>query len=259
VALRKAKLINNAAFVHLALRYENPFCDHPIILIPKEFALRWQIPESSVYEAIAKLKENHAITIRSGKITIEWANSDDSQQASDSENPEKFWNPRKNSENSEKRASKPAQGKNSKALQTIQTIQTFTDSLSETEREKFLEFGLKKASELPKPPALPEKWIERNFKELHVQFRKEVSEAILPSQEWEDWRETLLMQHQKLKARLNELKEQELHLAQKMKMPGTCDRTANDNREVAIRHSEIKNADPQKLVAAAHDYLGDDD
>jgi len=57
LALRKSKLINNAAFVHLALRYENPYCNRPITIIPKEFALRWQIPESSVYEAIAKLKE----------------------------------------------------------------------------------------------------------------------------------------------------------------------------------------------------------
>ncbi|WP_414590052.1 hypothetical protein [Scytonema sp. PCC 10023] len=56
IALRKAKLINNAAFVHLVLRYENPYCDRLITVIPKEFALRWLLPESSVYEAIAKLK-----------------------------------------------------------------------------------------------------------------------------------------------------------------------------------------------------------
>jgi hypothetical protein len=42
-----------------------------------------------------------------------------------------------------------------------------------------------------------------------------------------------------------------------MKMPGTSDRIANDNREVAIRHSEILNADPNKLAAAAHKHLGD--
>jgi hypothetical protein len=53
MALRKAKLINNAAYVHLALRTENPFCDRPVEVIPKEFALRWQIPEVSVYKAIA--------------------------------------------------------------------------------------------------------------------------------------------------------------------------------------------------------------
>ncbi len=59
LALRKAKLHNNAAKVHLALRYENPFCvrqkaavlEHrPIEIVPKEFALRWFIPENSVYE-----------------------------------------------------------------------------------------------------------------------------------------------------------------------------------------------------------------
>ncbi|MFK0731317.1 MAG: hypothetical protein ACIWVG_09165 [Gloeotrichia echinulata HAB0833] len=107
IALRKTKLINNSAFVHLALRYENPFCDRPITVIPKEFALRWQMPESSVYEAIAKLKDSHAINIRSGKVTIEWAYSqeeefNDSQQEYNSENPENFWKSRNDSENPEK-------------------------------------------------------------------------------------------------------------------------------------------------------------
>nr|MDZ8061321.1 hypothetical protein [Nostoc sp. EkiNYC01] len=107
IALRKTKLINNSAFVHFALRYENPFCDRPITVIPKEFALRWQIPESSVYEAIAKLKDSHAINIRSGRVTIEWAysqqdESNDSQQEDNSGNPENFWESRKNSGSSEK-------------------------------------------------------------------------------------------------------------------------------------------------------------
>jgi hypothetical protein len=217
VALRKAKLINNAAFVHLALRYENPFCDRPIVVIPKEFALRWQIPESSVYEAIAKLKENHAINIRSGRVTLEWA-SDDSQQTSNSENPEKLRKPRKNSGipekilesqknlrksrknsgSSENRASKPAQCKDSRNLQTIQTYSNFFQTLSESRREKFLEFGLKKAAELPKPPTLPQKWVERNFKELYAEFSKQFGEAVAPSQDWanhprrDEWLEEML-------------------------------------------------------------------
>jgi hypothetical protein len=218
VALRKAKLINNAAFVHLALRYENPFCDRPIVVIPKEFALRWQIPESSVYEAIAKLKENHAINIRSGRVTLEWA-SDDSQQASDSENPEKLRNPRKNSEipekitesqkklrnprknsgSSENRDSKPAQCKDSRNLQTIQTYSDFFQTLSEGEREKFLEFGLKKAAELPKPPTLPQKWVEQNYNELYEQFKKTPEgKKIARLQDWEnhprrdEWLEEML-------------------------------------------------------------------
>lgn len=72
MALRKVKLINNAAYVHLALRYENPYCDRPIEVIPKEFALRWQIPEVSVYKAIAKLKELGILNIKSGKLVIDW-------------------------------------------------------------------------------------------------------------------------------------------------------------------------------------------
>lgn len=72
IALRKAKLINNAAYIHLALRYENPFCDRPVQIIPKEFALRWRIPEVSVYKAIARLKELGILNIKSGKLIIDW-------------------------------------------------------------------------------------------------------------------------------------------------------------------------------------------
>ncbi len=73
IALRRSRLINNAAFVHLALRYENPFCDRPIEIFPKEFAFRWGIPEVSVYKAIGKLKDYGIIKTRSGKVTIEWS------------------------------------------------------------------------------------------------------------------------------------------------------------------------------------------
>ena len=72
MAMRKAKLINNAAYVHLALRNENPFCDRPVEIRPKEFALRWQIPEVSVYKAIAKLKDLCVLAIKAGKIIVEW-------------------------------------------------------------------------------------------------------------------------------------------------------------------------------------------
>jgi hypothetical protein len=144
MAMRKAKLINNTAFVHLALRYENPFCDKAISLIPKEFALRWQIPESSVYEAVGKLKSCNAISIKSGKLTIEWVNSQeddtiDSQEDDNSESSEKILesqkklrNPRKNSESSENQPPEPA---TSKASEVPQTIQTKTDLTDTTEAE----------------------------------------------------------------------------------------------------------------------------
>ncbi|HEY9670476.1 MAG TPA: hypothetical protein V6D11_03465 [Waterburya sp.] len=53
---------------------------------------------------------------------------------------------------------------------SLQTYTDFLQTLSDTEREKFLEFGLKKAAELPKPPTLPRKWIERNWQELSAEF-----------------------------------------------------------------------------------------
>ena len=193
VALRKAKLINNAAFVHLALRYENPWCDRKITVIPKEFAMRWQMPESSVYEAIAKLKEASAINIKSGRITIEWANSqqddsDDSQQEENSGNPEKFWESRKNSGSSEKRRSEPSCSKGSETLQINHIYLDFIKTLSDSEREEFLKFGEKRATELKNPPVqLPQKWIEKNWEELAAQWYKSIGQTS-PAQnhKWEN-------------------------------------------------------------------------
>lgn len=79
IKLREVKLINNAAYVHLALRYENPFCDRPVQIVPKEFALRWRIPESSVYKAIAKLKDLGILNIKSGKLVIDWVIKSENQ------------------------------------------------------------------------------------------------------------------------------------------------------------------------------------
>jgi hypothetical protein len=83
IKLREVKLINNAAYVHLALRYENPFCDRPVQIIPKEFALRWRIPESSVYKAIAKLKDLGILNIKSGKLVIDWVIKSENQVLKD--------------------------------------------------------------------------------------------------------------------------------------------------------------------------------
>ncbi|MEN9520932.1 MAG: hypothetical protein RLZZ381_3520, partial [Cyanobacteriota bacterium] len=83
IKLREVKLINNAAYVHLALRYENPFCDRPVQIIPKEFALRWRIPEVSVYKAIAKLKDLGILNIKSGKLVIDWVIKSENQVLKD--------------------------------------------------------------------------------------------------------------------------------------------------------------------------------
>jgi hypothetical protein len=181
IALRQAKLINNTAFVHLALRYENPFCDRSIAVIPKEFAIRWLLPESSVYEAIGKLKESNAITIKSGKFTIQWVNS---QQEENSENPEKLRDLRKNSENPEKilesqkklwdlrknsgipenRPPKPSPSKESSSLQTIQTYSDFIQTLSDHERGIFLNYCQEKTKNLRQEINDLEAWLAHKNK-----------------------------------------------------------------------------------------------
>lgn len=80
-----------------------------------------------------------------------------------------------------KRSLKPKPDKDSSPYQTINTYSNFINPLSETEREKFLEFGLKKAAELPKPPALPKRWVERNWQELSAEFKKSVPPSL---QDW---------------------------------------------------------------------------
>ncbi|MDJ0617062.1 MAG: hypothetical protein QNJ63_10000 [Calothrix sp. MO_192.B10] len=136
MALRKSKLINNAAYVHLALRYENPFCDRPIEIVPKEFSLRWLIPESSVYEALGKLRKLEIINIKTGKVVVQWVSSQqteliDCQQAVDSDNPELITESqnelrdfRTDSGTSETQDSKPLPLEDSGSLQTLQNIQT---------------------------------------------------------------------------------------------------------------------------------------
>ncbi|NJN11537.1 MAG: hypothetical protein HC815_27605 [Richelia sp. RM1_1_1] len=66
---------------------------------------------------------------------------------------------------------KPAPDNNSS------TPHIYTDNiqtLSESERESFLEFGKKKASQLPKPPQLPVKWIQTHHEELYSEWRAQI-------------------------------------------------------------------------------------
>lgn len=73
--------------------------------------------------------------------------------------------------------------------------QSFINSLSEGERENFWEFGRKKASQLPKPPELPLKWIEANWGELRSQWQETDSGRAAKSgktdwtshPDWSDW------------------------------------------------------------------------
>ena len=164
IAMRKAKLINNTAFVHLALRYENPFCDRPVQIIPKEFALSWNIPESSIYKAIAQMKKLGLILIKSGKLLIEWISKSEKKIPEPDtiiSSETKLSDPRKNSQirqkilRSENQLSDPAKNSqirenrspdtlpelNPDSPQTLQTIQTssYVSDLETHKKEKVLQ------------------------------------------------------------------------------------------------------------------------
>ena len=85
----------------------------------------------------------------------------------------------------ENQAPKPLPEEDSSTSQIIQTYSDFIKTLSESERESFLEFGKKKAAQLPNPPELPLKWIKANFEELAPQWGKTPS-AVATSSKWEN-------------------------------------------------------------------------
>ncbi len=60
--------------------------------------------------------------------------------------------------------------KEPKNIKNIKNIKTL--SLSDKEREKFLEFAMKKVDELPKRPQLPKKWIDKNHDELWAEYEE---------------------------------------------------------------------------------------
>ena len=74
-----------------------------------------------------------------------------------------------------KREPEPLPDKDSGTPKTIKTYLDFKDSLSENERKSFLNFVNQKVAELPKPPTLPNKWIEANFEELKNLWENQTS------------------------------------------------------------------------------------
>lgn len=70
------------------------------------------------------------------------------------------------------------------------SYQIFINSLSDGERESFLNFGLEKARKLPKPPELPEAWVKRHWEEIRREWEKNLRRQGKTSQaenrKWED-------------------------------------------------------------------------
>ena len=149
-----------------------------------EIMQKVDIKKSTFYAAIAKFQElelfdfqDKGFSVRNLQCPKKRNSIQDS--GSDSEKLETIPKTRKVvrkngtfSEISENQPPEPAPSKASEVAHTIQTYKTYTDSLSEAERESFLEFGKKKASELPKPPTLISNWIKTHWEDLRSQWEK---------------------------------------------------------------------------------------
>ncbi|MHC5673596.1 helix-turn-helix domain-containing protein [Nostoc sp.] len=81
---------------------------------------------------------------------------------------------------------KPLPNNDSSSPHINKINKTYLNSLSDSERESFLDFGKKKAAQLPNPPQLPQRWIEKNFDELRSQWYKSKGQSSpAQSAKWE--------------------------------------------------------------------------
>ncbi|MBD2488989.1 hypothetical protein [Aulosira sp. FACHB-615] len=74
LALRKSRYISSTAYVHLALRYENPWCDGEIEIDADRFCKEWDVSRSRFYGAIARLESDNVLITSKGKFFLLWSN-----------------------------------------------------------------------------------------------------------------------------------------------------------------------------------------
>ncbi|MCC5636344.1 hypothetical protein LC593_10830 [Nostoc sp. CHAB 5844] len=73
LALRKSRYISSAAYVHLALRYENPWCDGEIEIDADRFCKEWDVSRSRFYGAISRLESDNVLITSKGKFFLLWS------------------------------------------------------------------------------------------------------------------------------------------------------------------------------------------
>ncbi|QLE47808.1 hypothetical protein FD724_06595 [Nostoc sp. C057] len=72
LALRDSELARGPFYVHLCLRFENPWCDRPFSVSVVQFCKRWHIPESNFYRAVGKLQEMEILDWEPREIFFYW-------------------------------------------------------------------------------------------------------------------------------------------------------------------------------------------
>ena len=157
------------------------------------------IKKSTFYAAIAKFEEfelfdfqdkGFAFRNLQGIPKVRNTVQDSGKVSEISENlPENRKAVRKNgklSRNLENQSLEPLPDKSSETPKTNKTYSDFKKTLSDSERESFLDFSKKKAARLPNPPELPQKWIQKNWEELSAEWYKSTGQTT-PAQnhKWE--------------------------------------------------------------------------
>ncbi len=170
--LREAKLTAAEWRFWAYLVEIDPYGDRYHDLSPLDIQTECEMSKPTYYRAKAKFQELGLFDFQEEKVSFRNLTGVSKMRLKSQKRDSKSQKRDSKSQKRENESSKPASHKDSNAPKTYKTYKDFKDSLSEDEREKFLEFGLKKARELPKPPTLPQKWVEQNYHELYEQFKK---------------------------------------------------------------------------------------
>ncbi len=213
------KLLTTAGYLLAIKRVTRPPGAEFVIPNVIKFCKEWGISKSAFYRAVDELKRKgytnweatHGIVLRESRKILSFPSEkkcptrgtlsherDGKSHERDSQSHKRDGQSHERDSQSHKRENRSRKHSQRKASSTPQTIQTYTDfiqTLSESEKESFLTFGLEKCKSLPKLPTLPMKWIEANWQELYAQFNS-MAEAGAASiadtdwtqhSDWEDW------------------------------------------------------------------------
>ncbi|GBE95732.1 hypothetical protein [Nostoc cycadae] len=158
------------------------------------------VSKATFYRAVAKLQELEifdfqdigfsirnlcGVTSLKNETTFSEMRQDSQKCDSNLKNEKVVSKVRNQSQKCENQQPEPLQKGDSATPQINKTYSNFKDSLSEAEREDFLNFSEQKSKQLPTPPTLISKWIAANWEDLAQQWQK--SRGKTPPVQNEKW------------------------------------------------------------------------
>ncbi len=162
------------------------------------------IQKTAFYKAISRLKKQGLIDWEAPNgLVVSLSQSAETIPQSAETSPQSAETSGQIAENNgqiaENKSSKPASGKDYSP--SSDSYQIFIKSLSDSAREKFLNFVNEKIKDFPKPINDVEGWLaglnkagQSRWQVYYTMFQSEVGEAVAPSQDWENhprWKEAI--------------------------------------------------------------------